>query len=185
MGKIVCIAWGSLVWNPKNLLIDNKWHNDGPHLPIEFFRQSNDGRLTLVINDKARPVQTLWSLMKTEKVSEARKSLQLRENINDSNIDDFVGVVHVSEETKNPIKLIIQSWLKTKEFDCAIWTNLPPKFNNIKNRIPTIAEAINYLSSLDSTKSKLAEEYIRKTPKQILTEYRTEFEVHFNWTFIE
>lgn len=48
--KIVCLGWGSLVWRPESLKIQRQWFNDGPLLPIEFTRQSRDGRLTLVIN---------------------------------------------------------------------------------------------------------------------------------------
>lgn len=61
--KIVCLGWGSLVWDPKELLIDGHWNTDGPLLPIEFCRQSQDGRLTLVIDPQSEPLQMLWSVM--------------------------------------------------------------------------------------------------------------------------
>ena len=61
--KIACIGWGSLIWMPENLMIQNKWFEDGPMLPIEFARQSDNGRITLIIDEFARPVRTLWSLI--------------------------------------------------------------------------------------------------------------------------
>jgi 1-acyl-sn-glycerol-3-phosphate acyltransferase len=47
--RIAVLGWGSLIWSPGNLKIDREWHEDGPFLPIEFARVSQDGRLTLVL----------------------------------------------------------------------------------------------------------------------------------------
>ncbi len=80
--KIACLGWGSLIWNPESLLIIREWFQDGPILPIEFARQSNDGRLTLVITENAQPVRTLWALMATTDLEIAKKSLLFREKIN-------------------------------------------------------------------------------------------------------
>ena len=66
--KIVCLGWGSLVWRPESLKIQRQWFNDGPLLPIEFTRQSRDGRLTLVINKGSKPVRVLWGLMDTSDI---------------------------------------------------------------------------------------------------------------------
>ena len=50
--KIAVLAWGSLVWDPRELKTAAAFAPNGPLLPIEFCRISADGRLTLVI-DKA------------------------------------------------------------------------------------------------------------------------------------
>ncbi len=52
--KIGIIGWGSLIWDPRGLPIKCKWHKNGPELPIEFSRISQDGRLTLVIDKNTR-----------------------------------------------------------------------------------------------------------------------------------
>ena len=78
--KIACIGWGSLVWRPENLQIQNKWFDDGPLLPIEFTRQSDNGRMTLIIDDSSSFVRTLWALMTVEDLPTAIKSLEEREN---------------------------------------------------------------------------------------------------------
>jgi hypothetical protein len=48
--KIACIGWGSLIWDNGNLDSKGDWQNDGPMIPVEFARQSKNGRITLVID---------------------------------------------------------------------------------------------------------------------------------------
>ena len=51
MVKSVVLAWGSSVWAPRDLQIASKFAPNGPLLPIEFCRVSDDGRLTLAIDE--------------------------------------------------------------------------------------------------------------------------------------
>lgn len=183
--KIACIGWGSLIWRPENLLIVREWFHDGPILPVEFVRQSKDGRLTLVIYTKAKPVRTLWALMSTPDLETAKVSLLIREGIPEKRLNTLIDSVTVSEETDDQTKLIVQEWIMKLKLDAAIWTNLSPKFEGNDNRILTFEEAITYLKSLDINSRNHAEEYIRMTPKQIDTEYRRKFESEFGWTNIE
>jgi len=175
--KIACIGWGSLIWRPETLLIHREWFSDGPFLPIEFGRQSKDGRLTLVITNNAKPLRTLWALMATTDLAVAKKSLEVRESTSPANISSITA----TEDTTDTIKIVIKKWLLNLDIDAAIWTNLPPKFKEEK-RIPTIQEAITYFSEMDINSRKTAEEYVRRTPRQIDTEYRREFEKHLGWT---
>lgn len=183
--KIACIGWGSLIWQPKNLQIQRKWFCDGPIVPVEFARQSNDGRLTLVISENAKPIRTLWALMTSLTLDDAKESLRKREGVLSKNIDTSIASISISEETDDNIKLSIQGWLSKSNLDAAIWTNLPPKFNGNNGDFPKIKDAVDYLKTLDVHQRNLAEEYIRNTPKQIDTEYRRKFEIEFGWTFNE
>lgn len=79
--RIACIGWGSLIWDPRELLIYGEWQNDGPFLPLEYMRKSKDGRLTLVITETAKPIKTLWILMATNSLETAIVSLLKREGI--------------------------------------------------------------------------------------------------------
>lgn len=184
--KIACLGWGSLIWKPESLLIQREWFKDGPFLPIEYSRQSNDDRLTLVIDiGNARLVRTLWALMATDKLAVAKKSLQVRENIPKCNFETSIGAVNIEENTDEPIKLIIQEWAKIMKIDAVIWTSLPPKFNGNNGQSPSLEEAIIHLKGLNINKMNTAKEYIRRTPTQIDTDFRREFEKEFGWTHKE
>lgn len=182
--KIACLGWGSLIWKPESLLIRRQWFNDGPLLPVEFARQSNDDRLTLVITETAKPVRTLWALMATENLETAKRSLQEREGIPNSKFENSIASLTIEEETTDSIKLLIKDWAASLKLDAVIWTNLSPKFSATDGLEPTLDEAIAHLNSLDINKKLVAEEYIRKAPKQIDTEFRRKFESVFGWTHI-
>jgi len=183
--KIACLGWGSLIWRPGNLLIQRKWFNDGPLLPVEFVRKSDNGRLTLVITETAKPVRTLWALMTTDNIEIAKTSLRIREGISKEKLNSRIGSLTVEDEITEGINLIIKNWAISLKLDAVIWTTLPSKFNNLEGQVPTIDEAISYLRSVDINTWETAQEYVRRTPKQIDTEFRRRFEGEFGWTCIE
>jgi hypothetical protein len=123
--------------------------------------------------------------MAIEDIQAARMSLLLREGIPERHLESRIGVVNHNDETTDLIKVLIQEWLKSLKLDAAIWTNLTPKFAGEDNRIPTREEAILHLRNLETNARVVAEEYIRRTPKQIDTVLRREFERDLGWTHIE
>ena len=80
---IAVLGCGSLVWDPRCLRVKKPWYEDGPWLPIEYARKSDDGRLTLVIFPQAAEVQTLWAESTYDTLTEARKNLRSREKTRD------------------------------------------------------------------------------------------------------
>lgn len=182
--KIACLGWGSLIWRPDAFLIQRQWFVDGPILPVEFLRQSKDGRLTLVLSEEVRPVRVLWAMLATDDLDTAIRSLGTREGIPTQNFSTSIGSIIVKDEEHDKTKAEIQRWAKCVGLDAVIWTNLGPKFNNQNNVAPTIQQATEYLTSLDVNARALAEEYIRRAPKQIDTDFRREFERIFGWTSI-
>ena len=67
---IAILGWGSLIWEPKELEFDRKigWLENGPILPIEFARISNNKRLTSLlllkwVFVKVFPLETLLGLI--------------------------------------------------------------------------------------------------------------------------
>lgn len=176
---IACVGWGSLIWRPETLKIQKKWFEDGPILPIEFSRISDDDRVTLIIDKEGTPVSTLWALMTTNDLSIAIASLKEREKVTN---DNTIKSVLITDRDADEIKSVIIKWLITKHLDAAIWTGLSfSKKTNFKR--PTIDFILNHLKNkLDYNQRKVAEEYIRKAPKQIDTEYRRKIEFAFGWT---
>ncbi|MEW8209740.1 MAG: hypothetical protein AB2735_04700 [Candidatus Thiodiazotropha taylori] len=175
---IVCLGWGSLVWSQGNLVTKGDWQNNGPRISVEYLRQSNNGRLTLVIDNKGVTSQVFWSEMLEKDLELAKEELRKREgNIRRSD----VGVWTKGDENPNDIE-DLDSWAESIGASAIIWTALPPKFRGENNRRPDINEAISYLESLEREPRALAEEYIRRTPAQIRTPYRIKFEEYFGWT---
>lgn len=182
--KIAILGWGSLIWKPENLAYDIKsnWSSEGPFLPIEYSRISNDGRLTLVISDEANEVKTLFAISTFETLDQAILNLAIREGSNISTIGFYLKNSNQISPSNFKYRINIENWLEQNDsVDAIIWTNLPENWSaktKLQNRI-------EYLASLDKKASKSAEEYISKTPKQINTQLRSEIEKVLNWKFLE
>ena len=181
MANIACLGWGSLVWDPRELPIRTDWFDDGPLMPVEFARQSNDGRITLVVETKALPVRVLWVLMDSENVDDACEALRKREGIKKHNIGQHVG--RWSQETTEAIPGIEQ-WACARELDAVVWTALPPKLAGVE-RSPCEEEVITYLKCLKGTRRDGAERYIRRAPRQIDTVYRCAIQATLQWLPLE
>jgi hypothetical protein len=163
--KIAYLGWGSLIWNSRELnLPENQWKKDGPLLPVEFVRISDNGRVTLVIDKKSEPLPVLWAIAKEKNIKDAVNLLAKREGPTDPK---NIAHVNVADVTEDPIEQVVIDWLKEKDINAAIWTNL-----SYKNSRPSVEEIINYLRDLNGDKLNLAKEYILKAPPQIMTLYR-------------
>ncbi|WP_318350814.1 hypothetical protein [Aquipluma nitroreducens] len=192
--KIAILGWGSLIWDSRNLEIDktigqNGWYPDGPMLPIEFFRISSDGRLTLVIDPDAEKLQTLYSISQIEKLDHAILNLAVREGCGRNKIGCYSKDLKELLPYDFQFGQSIKSWIDDKQnIDAVIWTNLSVKLsykngggievNVDKNKLTT------YLKKISSNKQAMAEEYIRKAPISIFTPIRSAIEKELGWTII-
>ncbi|MEW8255015.1 MAG: hypothetical protein AB2747_11720 [Candidatus Thiodiazotropha taylori] len=177
--KIACLGWGSLIWDPKSLPIQSQWFKNGPLLPVEFARQSADGRLTLVIEPTSNPVPTLWAMMEGIDLDLARDQLREREGIPKKYIRN-IGVWSLEEDTPESIPNI-DEWAIDVGVDAVIWTALGPKFSGYNGRVPSIEEAVDYLGKLSGAEFKNARRYVCNAPLQIDTAYRRRFEQELGW----
>ena len=177
--KIACISWGSLVWDPRDLPIRGTWCPDGPLLPVEFLRQSQDGRITLVLSQNAPCVRTLWALMAVSNLEEAIQSLRKREKISPRNEDKHIGYWSTNRSSPNIDNTIIH-WAQSLGIKAAVWTNLPAKFDG-EEREATCDQIVEYLRNLSDEERLEAEKYVRNAPQQIDTEYRRRIEAELGW----
>lgn len=184
--KTAILGWGSLLWQPKDLQFDKEigWSKNGPMLPIEFARISKDGRLTLVITEDVKEVKTYFAISNYETLEEAVLNLAVREGCGRKQI----GSYDKSKDTFSKevfFEKNILEWINNTDIDAVIWTNLEEKWD-IKNDDGKVIEIVpdervDYLKKLKNHKRALAEEYIRRTPTQIKSHYRSLIEKELGW----
>lgn len=181
---IVCLGWGSLVWNPGTLPVLGEWQPDGPFLPVEFGRQSQDGQITLIINDSLLVFSVLWAKLDIGDLADAREALRAREKIPRSNAEQDIAHWSRSNGASDRRETeVIAVWAAGKpEIEAVVWTALPPKFGGEPGRMPTEQEVIAYLRTLEGKRLSDAEKYIRCAPPQIRTTYRDAIETALGWT---
>ncbi len=182
-GKVIaCLGWGSLVWDPRGLPVQAKWFEDGPVLPIEFARQSKDGRLTLVLVPAYNTtVRSLWAPFSVQSIAEAREALRKREGVDEEDREKHIAV-WPGDDARDPILSEIGNWARSRNLSAVVWTALPPRFQGTNDRCPTANESVEYLRRLSHEARRYAEQYIRMAPRQIDTPYRRRFEAEFGWT---
>ena len=177
MSNIACLGWGSLIWDPRALPIQRYWFDDGPLLSLEFARQSQDDRITLVGVPSARPVRSLWALMDAEREMDAREALRIREGKCDK---EHIGS-WPSKKLPPDFILGLDAWARARQLNAVVWTELPPKFGGKNGTLPTEDDVINHLQDLTGSKRDEAERYVRLAPRQIDTAYRRRIEAELHW----
>lgn len=178
MATIACLGWGSLIWDPRELPIQRKWFVDGPLLRVEFLRQSQDGRITLVLDKSAAPVRSLWAVMDATDLQAAKDALFNREGCKKP---EHIGAW--SRGAESPPNIVeLPQWAGAHGIDHVVWTGLPPKLGT-KERVPTIDEVLAHLRGLVGASRDVAERYVRLAPRQIDTAYRRRIEAEFGWSW--
>jgi hypothetical protein len=180
--KIAILAWGSLVWDPRDLKTAAEFVPNGPLLPIEFCRVSKDGRLTLAIDERFGDVCTSYSApCALDDLNQAIENLRLREGTSASNIG-FVEPAsdrqsEVAAERHPQAVATIAAWVESSGYDAAIWTALASNFDEWgKGGEPfSVTAAIRYLEALKAKNPEAfdrALDYIRKAPAEVQTPVR-------------
>ncbi len=179
---IACLGWGSLIWDTRTLPIRRHWFEDGPLVCAEFLRKSSDGRITLVLDESAQPVRSLWAIMDTRDPDEARTALRKRERIPEKREEDYVGLWTPGSEAPPTIPGMA-AWAQARNIQAVVWTALPHKFYDYdETKIATSDDIVAYLGSLTGSLRDEAERYIRRAPTQIDTLIRRAIEAKLGWT---
>jgi hypothetical protein len=184
--KIGILAWGSLIWERGNLLLETDWAAGGPELPIEFSRvsKSRSGALTLVIDQKnGIEIPTYFATSSYQDLNEAINNLGEREG-SDGRCIGYVNCITtekrsiVSPEISNKI----HDWGEKNNFDVVIWTDLPSNFDSIDKTSfsdindPsmkfTVDNAQIYLHGLRAPGDEKAREYIKNASPRVETKLR-------------
>lgn len=176
---IACLGWGSLVWNPDGLPV-KRWHEDGPPVRVEFARQSDNGRMTLVLDPSAPSLPSLWALMNSPNLTAAKEALRLREGMGPRRSRQ-IGSWTVGEPEPELIHGLCE-WAAVRQVEAVIWTALPSRFNGVEPNTPTQNDVLAYLAALRDERREVAESYIRRAPRQISTPYRRAIELTLGWT---
>ena len=167
--SIVCLGWGSLVWDGRNLPVAGVWQVDGPSLPLEFARQSSDGRMTLVIVDGDHRSPALWCELDVGSLDEAVQSLADREGV--ARLAS-IGRWPDANGRRYPYAEAIADWAEEKGISAVVWTALKPGMKGRRGDVPSLEEAKAHLVALAPDAAALASEYLLRAPAQIATPHR-------------
>jgi hypothetical protein len=179
--NIVCVAWGSLLWNFKGFPIAGEWQEGGPLIPLEYARHSDGEIVSLVVAEGVPHQPTFWARVALDSLEAAREALRQREDIR-ANVVEWIGSIPRPPEIDYPQSHAFAAWLDRNGADAVIWTALPPKSRDSNGRMPSADEAVAYLQSLHDEERTRAEAYVRMTPTAIQTPFRTHFETVLGWT---
>ena len=181
---IVCLGWGSLIWDPRTLPRRGRWRLDGPRLPIEFAREAADKRITLVVTEGAPVLDVLWIELDVPSLVQAKRALAHREKITDASIERDVGYCDGGQTSPYPIAATVAAWAEQREVGAVVWTGLRPGFREKRGTVPAITDVLGHLRGLDGGERDRAERYIRRAPEQIRTPYRDAIQRELGWTFV-
>jgi hypothetical protein len=185
--RIGCLAWGSLLWDPRTLPLAGPFRSNGPSLPIEFSRVALDGRVTLVIDPTALQTQTYCAPLAAGSFEEAVEGLGLREKIAAERWSDWIGLqskldpVVASGHASPLVRGRIVDWLARQSLDAVVWTALPSRRPDGVETRPGVEELLTHLNSLSGEARARAEEYIRRAPHSLRTLHRARFEEDLGW----
>ena len=149
-------------------------------MPVEFTRQSDDGRMTLVVEPRAAPLTVLWAHMVPVGLAPAVRALCNREGIADESCSSWVGSWNRGESAPRNIA-DLPVWAEAHEIDAVVWTALTQ--GSGKARSLSADEVIHYLRGLRDPLRRRAREYIERAPRQIDTDYRRRITIALGWSF--
>jgi len=176
--KIAVVAWGSLIWDTRDLAVAADFKPTGLSLPIEFCRVSADGRLTLVLEETlGAPCVVYYAPSTFSELDAAIENLRAREKMPSATRVGFVNLIthqvnrEIEARQSGSIRAILK-WAKETKHDAVIWTALGMKFKESTGVKFSVEAAVRYLERLSPEKLSLALAYIRRAPPEVQTPVR-------------
>lgn len=177
--NIAVLGWGSLIWCPGSLRIRTLWRPDGPLLPIEFARISQDNRLTLVIHPGCKDQPTYFAISEFGSLKEARDNLRVREK-SKANAIHYVPQDGTCASVAPPeIVKRVKDWLASRtDVEGVVWTGLASNWKEKRERDFSPEDAVNYLLRLEEERDRAkaaydrAREYVTNAPQCVDTVVR-------------
>ncbi len=178
--KTAILAWGSVVWDPRNLPFKgdkDAWALGGPILKIEFSRVSTDAQLTLVIDTtNGVDVPTRFAESKRKSLLDSVADLRDREGtvircIGYTNRSGDHASVHEHPEHRYSHD-VVSAWLKSSDYEAAVWTALESNYREQHLRDFAVPHAVSYIRGLPKAPRDNALDYIRKAPAEVDTPLR-------------
>lgn len=118
--------------------------------------------MTLVLDDSAAPVRSLWAQMDATALVQAREDLRARESIPKSAAAQCIGSWSLGEPS--PANIVeLEPWAQSRGVQHVIWTALPAKFADADVTL-TADAVLGYLRGLTGAVRDNAERYIRRAP---------------------
>lgn len=176
---VAVLGWGSLIWDPRELVLENPWAGDGPMIRVDYLRRSSRNRVTLVLHETAREVPSLWTSYAGDNWTRVRDMLVVREGVT-GQPDAIQHWATGGGERTNIAGL--PAWAGGNGADHVLWTGLPPRWDRIDGRLPTLEQVVVCLGGLRPDRHHAAEEYVRRTPVQIMTPIREAIQDRLGWT---
>lgn len=179
--KIAILAWGSLLWDPRDLQLATPFELTGPRLPIEFCRVSRNHRLTLIIDETFGTLcQTYAATSAWNELDAAVENLRIREGMSSTTDVGFVEIASqersraATERHPHAVETITD-WALNSGYDAAIWTALDGYFE-VRTREPfSVNAAMRFLGNLEQHDPEAfarALDYIRRAPSATQTPVR-------------
>lgn len=175
-------------WTGIPLRLTGNWIEGGPVPPIEFSRVSDNGRLTLVIDERhGTDVQTRYALSVLDELDEAITDLQRREG---APVRNRIGFIDVARDltcdrslAKEPVACArIRAWARDRHLDAVVWTAIDARFRK-KTGVPfSVDVAVQYLAGLLEPARTLALDYIRKASSDVVTPVRSKAAAMFGFS---
>lgn len=180
--RIAILAWGSLIYDPRNLSLASDWRASNLYLPLEFSRISHkgdmEGCLSLVVDAANGSLCSVaFAESRRADLSCVINEMVTREGVSFRSSIGYLNLKHgkinrYAERWYADHCANIADWARRHGFEGVVWTNLQSNFED-KQEVPfTPTTAISYLESLPLEKRARALRYINDAPSFVNTRVR-------------